>query len=96
MLRSQRSERPALAATMHGSSELRLPDLDLPGLTAAVCSWHAAVGQRVVEGDRLLEIVAGDVAIDLPAPITGTLVERCAEIDQPLSADQVLARIQPD
>jgi pyruvate/2-oxoglutarate dehydrogenase complex dihydrolipoamide acyltransferase (E2) component len=81
---------------MHGCSELRLPDLDLPGVTVSACSWHAAVGQRVIEGDRLLEIVAGDVAVDLPVPISGVLIQRCVEIDQPLSAGQVLARIQPD
>jgi pyruvate/2-oxoglutarate dehydrogenase complex dihydrolipoamide acyltransferase (E2) component len=81
---------------MPGCSELCLPDLDLPGVTAMACSWHAAVGQRVIEGDRLLEIVAGDVAVDLPAPVSGTLVERCADIDQPLLPGQILARIQPD
>jgi pyruvate/2-oxoglutarate dehydrogenase complex dihydrolipoamide acyltransferase (E2) component len=81
---------------MHGCLELRLPDLDLPGAHVAACSWHASVGQRVIEGDRLLEIVAGDVAFDLPAPASGVLVERCVEIDQPLEAGQLLGRIQPE
>lgn len=81
---------------MQECSELRLPELDLPGVNAAACSWHAAVGQHVIAGDRLLEIVAGDVAVDLPCPATGVLVERCVEIDQPLAAGQVLARVRPD
>jgi pyruvate/2-oxoglutarate dehydrogenase complex dihydrolipoamide acyltransferase (E2) component len=80
---------------MHGRLELRLPDLDLPGVLVSACSWHASVGQRVTEGDRLLEILAGDVAVDLPAPASGILVERCVTIDQPLESGQLLARIQP-
>jgi pyruvate/2-oxoglutarate dehydrogenase complex dihydrolipoamide acyltransferase (E2) component len=47
----------------------------------------------VIEGDRLLEIVAGDVAVDLPAPGSGVLIERCVTVDQPLQTGQLLARI---
>ncbi len=79
---------------MHGRLELRLPDLDLPGVMVSACSWHANQGQRVIEGDRLLEIVAGDVAVDLPAPASGILIERCVSIDQPLEKGQLLACIQ--
>ena len=76
--------------------ELRLPDLDLPGVSVTACSWHAQTGQRVIEGDRLLEILAGDATIDLPAPASGVLTERIAEIDQPLEAGQVLAMIEAE
>lgn len=73
--------------------ELRLPNLDLPGTPITVCSWHANMGQRVVEGDRLVEILAGDATIDLAAPASGVLVERGAEIDEQLTTDHVLAVI---
>jgi len=76
-------------------AELRLPDLDLPGVPLRVSAWHARVGQRVVEGDRLIEVVAGDVAIDLSAPATGVLVEQCVTNDDRLEVGQVLARIEP-
>lgn len=74
--------------------ELRLPDLDLSGATVTACTWHVAKGQAVVAGDRLLEILAGDVTVDLPSPATGVLVERCVEIDQALEVGQCLARIR--
>ena len=74
--------------------DVRLPDLDLPGVPITACCWHASVGQRVMAGDRLVEIAAGDVTIDLAASATGVLVERCVEIDQPLVIGQLLARIQ--
>ena len=76
--------------------ELRLPNLELPGVPVTACSWHAQPGQRVIEGDRLLEILAGDATIDLQAPASGILVERTAEIDQPLETDQVLAVIEAE
>jgi 2-oxoglutarate dehydrogenase E2 component (dihydrolipoamide succinyltransferase) len=74
--------------------ELRLPNLDLPGVAVRVSSWHARAGQRVVEGDRLVEVVAGDIAIDLSAPTSGTLVEQCVRNDDRLETGQLLARIQ--
>ena len=77
------------------SCELRLPDFDLPETTARVSAWHAAAGQRVVEGERLVEIAAGDVTIELAAPLTGDLIELCAAVEQPLVTGQLLARIRP-
>jgi pyruvate/2-oxoglutarate dehydrogenase complex dihydrolipoamide acyltransferase (E2) component len=75
-------------------AELYLPDFDLPGVPVIACVWHAAVGDRVVEGDRLLEVTAGDVTIDLAAPASGILAERCVRVDDRLIVGQVLARIQ--
>lgn len=73
--------------------ELRLPDLDLGETPITACSWYVAVGQRVVEGDRLLELLAGEVTVDLASPATGILRERCVEIDDRLTIEQVLAVI---
>jgi len=77
-------------------TELRLPALDLPGAVVSACTWHASVGARVVEGDRLLEVVAGDVTVELAAPASGVLAERHAEIDQPLAEGQLLAVIESE
>jgi pyruvate/2-oxoglutarate dehydrogenase complex dihydrolipoamide acyltransferase (E2) component len=74
--------------------ELRLPDLDLGKSIVTACSWHAAVGSRVVEGDRLLEVLAGEVTVDLAAPASGKLAERCVEVDDRLTIGQRLAVIE--
>jgi len=74
--------------------ECRLPDLDVGDVAISACAWHAAVGQRVVEGDRLLEILAGDVLVDLPAPATGILIQRCAASDDMLTVGQLLAVLE--
>jgi pyruvate/2-oxoglutarate dehydrogenase complex dihydrolipoamide acyltransferase (E2) component len=80
---------------MHGRVELRLPDFDLPGVPVTISSWHALTGQRVTEGDRLLEVVAGDVAVDIAAPATGVLLAREAETDERVAAGQLVAVIEP-
>jgi pyruvate/2-oxoglutarate dehydrogenase complex dihydrolipoamide acyltransferase (E2) component len=74
--------------------ELRLPDFDLGEVVITACSWHVANGQRVVEGDRLLELLAGEVTIDLSAPASGRLVERAVRVDESLAVGQLLAVIE--
>jgi pyruvate/2-oxoglutarate dehydrogenase complex dihydrolipoamide acyltransferase (E2) component len=75
--------------------ELRLPDFELrdgPPITAGV--WHAATGQRVVEGECLLEVLAGEVAVELAAPASGILAQRGVETNESLCTGQLLAVIE--
>lgn len=72
---------------------LQLPDLDLGEVPVLACSWLADQGSRVVEGDRLLEVVAGEVTVDLAAPASGRLVQRCVGPEDVLTIGQVLAVI---
>jgi pyruvate/2-oxoglutarate dehydrogenase complex dihydrolipoamide acyltransferase (E2) component len=74
--------------------ELRLPEMDVADARLTVSSWYFAAGQPVVEGDHVMEVLAGDVAIDLAAPASGVLAERCVRVDEPLVAGQLLARIR--
>jgi pyruvate/2-oxoglutarate dehydrogenase complex dihydrolipoamide acyltransferase (E2) component len=82
------------AGDLKASAEVLLPDLQLPGFSHIVSSWFASEGQRVVAGDRLLEVTVQDVTIDLVATATGTLCERCVHLDDEVTAGQILARIQ--
>ena len=81
-------------AASNQTIELRLPKFDLPG-AIVVTAWHAQTAEPVVEGQRLVEVTAGDVTIDLAAPVSGVLVERCVAVDAPLEVGQLLARIRP-
>ena len=78
------------------SGQLNLSNLDLPGATITATCWHAQVGQRVIEGDRLLEILVGDAIVDLPAPASGKLIERTVQADNMLQTGQLLALIEAD
>ena len=73
--------------------KLFLPDLGLAETPVVVSRWHVAVGQVVIEGDRLLEVLAGNVTVDLPAPASGILSETLVAPQEPLTAGQTLAII---
>ncbi len=73
--------------------ELVLVDLGLPGTALRAGEWLVAAGAEVARGDRLLEIVAGSVTVDLPAPASGIFAQRLVETDAELRVGQVLAVI---
>ena len=65
-----------------------MPDFGVDG--AKVSVWFVRLGERLREGERLVEILAGAAAIDVPAPADGILVERLVEIDHPVTPGQTL------
>lgn len=73
--------------------ELLMPDLDLGQTPITASAWLTSVGREVLEGERLLEVAAGEVIVDLPAPANGTLVAQRVAEDDPLEIGQVLAVI---
>ncbi|MCE2727757.1 MAG: lipoyl domain-containing protein [Planctomycetaceae bacterium] len=83
-----------MAATPPGSpaerARLVVPEfgLDVP---LAVAVWLVPQGSAVIEGDRVVQLVAGGVTIDLEAPVTGRLAACLVEEDEPVATGTVLA-----
>lgn len=50
---------------------ITVPELGLPEVPISVSLWLVTAGAAVVAGDRVVEILAGDVTVDLAAPIDG-------------------------
>ncbi len=74
-------------------TSLILPELGLAGFPVTVTVWHVEQGSEVTAGDRLLEIVAGGVTIDLPSPASGILTKTLVSEDDELHTGQLLAVI---
>ncbi len=70
---------------------LMLPDLGMPDVTIVASGWLVEQGSAVVDGDRLLEVLAGSVTVDLPAPATGILSKLLVSEDDELHVGQILA-----
>ncbi|MFM8634576.1 MAG: lipoyl domain-containing protein [Planctomycetia bacterium] len=70
------------------------PDLGIDG-TVTVSLWLVPVGASVLEGDRIVELLAGAATIDLEAPVAGTLVTQHIEEDDVVQPGAVLADIEP-
>ena len=73
---------------------LLLPELNLPGVPVKVIAWLARVGEAVVEGDRLLELLAGEASFELDAPISGILLEKRVDVDDLAQPGHVLGVIR--
>lgn len=73
-----------------------MPSLDLGGVPLRTIAWLAPQGSRVVEGEKLLEVLAGEIAVELTAPATGILAQRLVGTSESLHIGQVLAIIESD
>ena len=79
---------------MMNSKYLILPDLGLDDQPIALSMWLAKEGARVAQGDPVVEILAGSVTVDLPAPADGILVEKLVAQGESLAIGQRLAVIE--
>lgn len=71
---------------------LVVPDVGVAGV--AVSSWLVAAGAEVIEGDRVVELVAGGATVDLGAPVTGRLARQCVDEDEAVVAGAILAEFE--
>ena len=70
-----------------------LPELGLGSTPVTASVWLSDVGATVYEGDRLLEVSAGEATVDLPAPASGILLKQLVSEDDVLHVGQVLGMI---
>ncbi len=69
----------------------------LPELGAApvwLSAWFADLGDRVYEGDRLVEVLVRGATFDVSAPATGRLAEKRALPNDPIQPGQVLGLLE--
>jgi pyruvate/2-oxoglutarate dehydrogenase complex dihydrolipoamide acyltransferase (E2) component len=82
---------PAPAGTSPAEHRLVVPDLGLGDGEVLVSLWLVPEGAAVSEGDRIVELVAGGVTLDLEAPVSGWLVHQCVDEDAVVAPGDVLA-----
>jgi pyruvate/2-oxoglutarate dehydrogenase complex dihydrolipoamide acyltransferase (E2) component len=72
-------------------ARLAVPELGLAGVPLLVSLWLVPEGAAVLEGDRVVELVAGGVTVDLEAPVSGRLVAQLVDEDASVAAGTVIA-----
>jgi pyruvate/2-oxoglutarate dehydrogenase complex dihydrolipoamide acyltransferase (E2) component len=71
-----------------------LPDLGTgPDVPIVVSYWFAARGDRVWEGERLVEVLVGPATFDVPSPVTGRLAKIHRLEDDRVEAGSVLGLV---
>ncbi len=73
---------------------LVLPDLGLGDRPVTVSLWLVDLNAELSEGDRVVELTADSVTVDLPAPASGTLVETLVAEDEEVAVGQILGVIE--
>ena len=76
---------------MNGVARLVVPELGIDGVPLSLSLWLVQEGDAVQQGDRVVELLAGGVTIDLVAPASGRLVRQFVEEDEQVAAGTVLA-----
>lgn len=76
--------------------EMRIPDLGLPGQPIKITAWLVRRGSWVERGEPVLEVAAGSAVVDLPAPVSGVLVEQHVAEDDLVSPSSPVAIIDTD
>jgi pyruvate/2-oxoglutarate dehydrogenase complex dihydrolipoamide acyltransferase (E2) component len=69
-------------------AEIILPELGASPVVLS--SWFAETGERVYQGDRLVELLTSGATFDVAAPATGWLVEKRALVNDRVKVGQVL------
>jgi pyruvate/2-oxoglutarate dehydrogenase complex dihydrolipoamide acyltransferase (E2) component len=73
---------------------LVVPECGLGEVPLVVSLWLVPPGAAVLAGDRVLELVAEGVTIDLEAPVSGRLVRQIAEEDEAVRPGSVAAEFE--
>lgn len=85
----------SMQTAVHPRRELlAVPDCELLGMPLRVSLWLVPVGADVLEGDRVVELLAGGATIDLEAPVAGRLVAQLADEDETVTPGMVIAEFE--
>ena len=73
---------------------LVVPEFNLGSVPLVVSLWLVPPGAPVLAGDRVLELVAGGVTIDLEAPVSGRLAAQLVDEDEVVTAGNAVAEFE--
>jgi len=75
-------------------AQVNLPSLGEGIEKATVSFWHFQVGQKVNEGDELVEMATDKAVFNVPSPVGGILKEKLVAEGDEAKVDQALAIIE--
>jgi 2-oxoglutarate dehydrogenase E2 component (dihydrolipoamide succinyltransferase) len=77
------------------STEVRVPQLPESVADATVIAWHKQTGDRVAQGETLVDLETDKVVLEVPAPEDGILGEVRTKVGDVVTAEVVLAVLLP-
>ena len=75
------------------STEIKVPQLPESVADATLVTWHKKVGESVSRDENLVDLETDKVVLEVPAPVSGTLVEIRIADGTTVTAGEILAVI---
>ena len=76
------------------SIEIKVPPLPESVTDATLVAWHKQPGESVTRDESLADLETDKVVLEVPAPVSGTLLEIKAENGATVTAGDVLAIVE--
>ncbi len=76
--------------------ELKMPSFGMSMKEGTIVEWKKAVGDKVEEGEVVLEIETEKLTKEIESPVSGTLTEIVAEEGDDIPCGETLAIIEED
>ncbi len=78
-----------------GTLVVSMPEMGESVTEGTVLEWHVEEGQRVAEGDTVVEVSTDKIDAEVPAPEAGTITKLLASVDDTVQVGQALAEMAP-
>lgn len=75
------------------ATDVRIPALGESVTEASVGQWLKQVGDRVAADEPIVSLETDKVAVEVPAPVAGVLVEQLAKVGETVEVGALIARI---
>ena len=77
-----------------GVLEIVMPEMGESVAEGTILEWHKQEGDRVEEGETVVEVSTDKVDAEVPAPASGTITKLRAQADETVKVGQVLAEMK--
>ncbi|MBV9841371.1 MAG: 2-oxo acid dehydrogenase subunit E2 [Sphingomonadaceae bacterium] len=79
-----------------GRVVFRLPDIGEGIAEAEIVAWHAKIGDHVEEDGPLVDMMTDKATVEMPSPVTGTLVEIAGAVGDQIAIGSALATFETE
>ena len=77
--------------------DIVVPELGVPtDEQITVSCWLVGIGDEVIEGDRLVELLINEITFDVSSPCSGRLASVAVEVEDAVCPGTVLGTIEPE
>lgn len=76
--------------------EVKLPQLSMGMSDAEVIEWMVAEGDKVEEGQEIVEIEAEKARTGVPSPAAGTVAEIVAQPEDTVEVQEILCHLETE